>query len=461
MRWLVRGGTALLVALLVWTSGAGARVPPEAMLRKEAGNHYLKLREYQKARDEYLAALRIAPDFPEAHYNLGVVYFFRLKDYPRALYHFVRYATLRPDASDLDQVRTLVIQALRRIEQAERDAYAKALREGTPEALERYLRRYPDSPYTEDARQKLRALREYHSARKAWEQESLRAFERAVASGTAEGLETFLARYPDSPKADEARRLLELRRKRAAEAERAFQDAMEAGTVEALAAFLAAYPDSPHATEAQARLDHLKAARAAFAIAREARSVGALERFLETYSDVPEATEARRLLEALRQEEREKADRAAAAPQEVPPPSRAGAAPARAPAGDGDTAWAEAERAHTAEAYEAFRQRYPDHPMAEEARRRAAVLREEAAAGRSEAAPAVPEQARSDWEAARREDTAEAYRAFLRAHPEAEEAGEARKRLDELERKVQETERRLPRNKRKALERYRRMLQGQ
>ncbi len=464
MRWLVRGGAALLVGLVVWSSGAGARVAPEAVLRKRAGNYYLKLRQYEKARDEYLAALQISPDFPEAHYNLGVVYFFRLKDYPRALYHFVRYATLRPDASDLDQVRELVFQALRRIEQAEREAYAKALREGTPDALERYIRRYPDSPYVEDARRKLRALREYEKAKGAWEQESRRAYERAVAAGTPEAIEVFLARYPDSPQADEARRLLELRRERAAEAERAFRDAMEAGTVEALASFLGAYPDSPHATEAQARLDHLKAARSAFGIAREARSVGALERFLEAYPDVPEAAEAERLLEALRREEQEEERKDNAAPphQDTPPPSGARAAPALPSAGKGDAAWAEAERAHTAQAYETFRRRYPDHPMAEEARRRAAALRteEENPSSRAKGADS-DDQTRADWEAARRTDTAEAYRSFLQAHPEGKEAEEARRRLEDLERRVQQAEGKLSRDKRKALERYRRMLQGQ
>ncbi len=455
MRWWVRGGAALFVGLFVWTSAAGARVAPEAALRKRAGNYYLKLRQYEKARDEYLAALQISPDFPEAHYNLGVVYFFRLKDYPRALYHFVRYATLRPDASDLDQVRELVLQALRRIQQAERDAYARALREGTAEALRRYVRRHPDSPYAEDARRKLRALREYEEAKEAWEQESRRAYERAVASGTPEALESFLARYPDSPLADEARRLLELRRERATEAEQAFGEAMDVGTVEALAAFLEKYPDSPHATEAQARLDHLKAARAAFGIAREARSVAALERFLEAYPDVPEAAEAERLLETLRREEGGKG-------AEEPRPSGKGAPPGPPSEEGGDAAWAEAERAHTPEAYEAFRRRYPDHPMAEEARRRAAALRAEAEAPPAQSRGAGADvQARADWEAARRADTAEAYRSFLRAHPEGREAEEARRRLEELERRVQQAEGKLSREKRKALERYRRMLQGQ
>lgn len=468
MRWIVS------VAMVLALAGGALAQAPEARLRKEAGNYYLKKREYEKAKDEYLAALQVDPDYPEAHYNLGVVYFFRLQDYPRALYHFVRYAELQPDASDLDQVRQLTLQALERIEQAEREAYERALAAGTAEALEAFLREHPDSAYREDARKKLEVLRKYQEEKAHWEQEVNAAYQRALVEGRPEALDAFLARYPDAPQAGEARRLREAWAKEQ-EAERgAYERAQAEGTPEALEAFLAAYPQGRYAIEAQRRLDHLRAAEKAFRIAKEARSVPGLEAFLETYPGTPHEAEARDLLAQLRAEEearkaREAEEAAVRAREEEARRAREAEEAARREReavlrAQADQAWAEAEAADTAEAYEAFRAAYPDHPMAEEARRRAAVIRERAQAAPAPpaAAPAEPAKAvlEADWKRAQAADTAEAYRSFLEAHPEGEEAEAARRRLEELDARVEEAEQSLPREKRKALERYRKMLQG-
>lgn len=151
---------ALWVALtLIMIAGSVAAQPnPEALARKEAGNDYLKQRQYEQARDQYLAALQIDPDYADVHYNLGVVYFFRTHDYPRALYHFTRYGVLLPDAPDLVQVKALVRQAIDRIEEAEREAYGRALRAGTREAVTAFLSAHPTSSYAEDAKRTLELL---------------------------------------------------------------------------------------------------------------------------------------------------------------------------------------------------------------------------------------------------------------------------------------------------------------
>lgn len=148
----------LLLAVLVGAGGAVAQVSPEAVQRKEAGNHFLKQRQYEQARDQYLAALQLEPDYEDAHYNLGVIYFFRIQNYPRALYHFVEYARLRPDAEDLHQVRALSIQALERVEAADREAYAAARADGTVAALQAYLANHPGSAFGEEVREQLREL---------------------------------------------------------------------------------------------------------------------------------------------------------------------------------------------------------------------------------------------------------------------------------------------------------------
>jgi tetratricopeptide (TPR) repeat protein len=148
----------LLVAVLLGAAGAFAQASPEAMQRKEAGNQFLKQRQYEEARDQYLAAVQLQPGYADAHYNLGVIYFFRLQDYPRALVHFVEYTRLRPDAEDLHQVRSLSIQALERVEAADRDAYAAAVEDGTAAALKAYLADHPGSAFGDDAQGRIQAL---------------------------------------------------------------------------------------------------------------------------------------------------------------------------------------------------------------------------------------------------------------------------------------------------------------
>ncbi len=462
MRWWV----AVAFACVLSGGVGAAQPPPDAVLRKEAGNYYLKQRAYEKARDEYLASLKVAPDYADAHYNLGVVYFFRLRDYPRALYHFVRYAQLRPDASDLDQVRELVLQALERIEEAERQAYLRALDKGTAEAIETFLEDHPDTVYRADAERKLEILRRYEEERDRWQGEVGAAYQQALARGTPEAMDAFLSRYPDAPQAREARRLRNLWAKEQAAESEAFERAVAEGTPAALERFLKAHPQGRYALQAQRRLDHLAAAEKAFRIAKQSRSIPGLEAFLETYGDTPHQAEARQLLEELRAEEKRAQEAAAApAPAAEEPAADAEEAARRAREevlrAQADQAWAEAEAADTAEAYEAFRAAYPDHPMAEEARRRAAVLRENAGAEAGTAQEPPRASVEEDWSRTQQEDTVEAYRAFLKAHPEGEEAEAARKRLEELETRIQEAEKSLPREKREALERYRKMLQGQ
>ncbi|MEW6487603.1 MAG: tetratricopeptide repeat protein, partial [Thermodesulfobacteriota bacterium] len=240
--------SSALVAVLLAAGAALAQPPKETELRKESGNHYLKLRQYEAARDQYLAALQLDETYTDAHYNLGVVYFFRLQDYPRALYHFVRYAQLKPDASDLDQVRGLSLQALDRIEAAERTAYAQALEQATPQALEGFLAAHPLSSYAPDAREKLRILREREEGALRLRRDTEAAYEAAVAKATPEAMDHFLASYPQAPQAEEGRRLRDLWASRRAEDRQALDRALAAQSAEALEEFLRDRPRSPLAS---------------------------------------------------------------------------------------------------------------------------------------------------------------------------------------------------------------------
>lgn len=148
----------LLLAFVLGAGGALAQVPIQALHRKEAGNQFLKQRQYSMARDQYLAALQLAPNYSDAHYNLGVIYFFRLQDYPRALVHFVKYARLEPHAEDLSQVKSLSIQALEQVEAADRRDYAAALQDGSAAALNGYLSAHPGSEFEAVVQRRLQAL---------------------------------------------------------------------------------------------------------------------------------------------------------------------------------------------------------------------------------------------------------------------------------------------------------------
>lgn len=480
--------SSALVAVLLAAGAALAQPLKETELRKESGNHYLKLRQYEAARDQYLAALQIDETYTDAHYNLGVVYFFRLQDYPRALYHFVRYAQLKPDASDLEQVRGLSIQALERIEAAERDAYAAALEQATPEALEGFVAAHPLSPYAPDARDKLRILREREEGALRLRRQTQEAYEAALAKATPEAMDHFLASYPQAPQAEEGRRLRDLWASRRAQDRQALDQALEARSAEALEAFLRDRPRSPLAGEAAARLERLRAADEAYRIAAAARSARALEVFLAAHPDSAQEAQARALLETLRREEsearaREQAEQAArqeeqrrraeaeqaerAAREEEQRRQAQREAAERAAQAAADAAWNEADRADTLQAYREFRERFPAHPRAEEARRREAALLAAVPAAPAGAAtprpPAPPPPTALEilWAQTQAADSPEAYERFLAEHPSGDEAEAARRRLEDLRSAPSEgLGGGLPREKRRSLDRYRRMLQG-
>lgn len=181
-----------------------AQGPDAPDLRKDAGNYYLKAREYEKARDQYLSALKLDSNYSDAHYNLAVLYFFRLYDYERALYHFVRYVEQNPQGADIEKVKGLAIQALERIEEEERTAYSGVLKEGTIEALQAFAAGHEGSPYAVDALQKVDALKDYENRLRKMKRAVKAAYEEALVKGTPEAMDAFLARYPQAEQSAEA-----------------------------------------------------------------------------------------------------------------------------------------------------------------------------------------------------------------------------------------------------------------
>jgi tetratricopeptide (TPR) repeat protein len=70
---------------------------------------YARDGEYREAETEYLRALRIDPGDADAHYNLGILYDDHLDQKRKAALYYKRYLKLRPDATDVDQVKAWLL----------------------------------------------------------------------------------------------------------------------------------------------------------------------------------------------------------------------------------------------------------------------------------------------------------------------------------------------------------------
>jgi len=294
----------LLLFALVQLSLA---LSPEAEKRKIAGNEYQKRREYQEARSQYMEALRLEPDYADAHYNLGMLYFYRLKDYPKALYHLNTYRRLETGATDMTQVYSHIAQAIEHIETAEREEYKTAVMAGTVEAFEKFIESHPVGYYADRAREEIKKLLKYLDEKSKREAVERDAYARATASGTAEAFDKFLADFPTSPKAEEARALRMRIMERNLQERLAYQKATNEDTADALEEFARAYPNGELTEKAKSRAAHLKAAEESLALARETGSVAAINKYLEIFSDTQYAKKAKEVLEEFKKAEVEKA----------------------------------------------------------------------------------------------------------------------------------------------------------
>jgi tetratricopeptide (TPR) repeat protein len=70
---------------------------------------YAKEGRTHDAEVEYLKALRIDPTDADLHYNLGILYDEGLRNPKKAVRHYRRYMTLRPNAIDTDQVKNWIL----------------------------------------------------------------------------------------------------------------------------------------------------------------------------------------------------------------------------------------------------------------------------------------------------------------------------------------------------------------
>jgi tetratricopeptide (TPR) repeat protein len=83
----------------------------EASRREKADMHYnvacifRSAGQYISSEQEFLKALAIAPDDPDIHYNLGILYEENLKNPKKARGHYERYIELAPSEKEAAKVR--------------------------------------------------------------------------------------------------------------------------------------------------------------------------------------------------------------------------------------------------------------------------------------------------------------------------------------------------------------------
>jgi tetratricopeptide (TPR) repeat protein len=70
---------------------------------------YAKEGRVRDAEDEYLKALRLDPTDADIHYNLGILYDQDLKKTRKAAMHYRRYITLSPSSTDVDEVKSWIL----------------------------------------------------------------------------------------------------------------------------------------------------------------------------------------------------------------------------------------------------------------------------------------------------------------------------------------------------------------
>ncbi len=114
---------ACLLALMASGSPAiAASVPAEAqryMLRgTEAVEMARKPADFAAAITEFSQAARLAPDWPDPYYNMGMVHH-RLEKFEEAERNLKRYLELAPNAPDAAEVRTLLVKIEYRKERAQ------------------------------------------------------------------------------------------------------------------------------------------------------------------------------------------------------------------------------------------------------------------------------------------------------------------------------------------------------
>jgi len=148
--------------------------------------------------------------------------------------------------------------------------WEKAQRLNTIEAYQEFLRKYPNSEFTSDAKKKMEILE----------------WEKAKQDDTIKAYQEFLRKYPNSEFTSDAKKKIEI-----LEWEKAKQD----DTIEAYQEFLKKYPNSEFTSDAKKKMEILEWKKA-----KQNNTVKAYKKYLSKYPNGSFAKKAKKYLEVLR-----------------------------------------------------------------------------------------------------------------------------------------------------------------
>jgi serine/threonine-protein kinase len=178
----------------------------------------------------------------------------------------------------------------------------EAIKQGTVEALERFLKAYPRSDYAPEVQKIIDQIRAEERAKLDAEH---RAWSGTNRNSIAE-IKTFINNYPTSPRVTEARNLIDTLSKReadvlrAAEA-RAWRAAVKANTTTDYEAFVSDHPESRHVAEARQRIGDIDAdEKRAWSVAQKRNTIAAYEKFIKSHPWSTYVGDANRRINALR-----------------------------------------------------------------------------------------------------------------------------------------------------------------
>lgn len=356
------------------------------------------------------------------------------------------------------------VAASEKREEAERH-WTRADAEGSEEALQGYLERYPESARREDALRRISEVRSFKEAaqedtQQAWNaflqswpesryrgeaerriqqarESEAEALDRASGIGSAEAYREFLKSYPASHLAAMAQNFLQERV--------AFDAALERDTERSWEEYLSRWPSGRNSPVASKRLQAIRK-REEDAL-REAIQVGtssALKGFLERFPDPKNRSSAEKhLREAIDFERAGVGGKAGWERFVKSHPNGRHAAEAKAKLGELEEAALlervrEHEKAHRLGELEGLAKAHPSAGAVGAAARQALLRVQEAERRKRE------EGEQKDWERAVRSDTTEAWKQFIEAHSDSPRVKDARQRLADVQarrRKREEEER--------------------
>jgi outer membrane protein assembly factor BamD (BamD/ComL family) len=290
--------------------------------------------------------------------------------------------------------------------------WAKLKESSDQQAIRDFIKRYPNSPRALDAKNRLDKLQEIASEQ---EQKAASAeWDKIKGSDDPQALQAFAKRYANSPLAQDARmRLDALRQEEKARAE--WAKLKDSADQNALKSFIARHPNSPLASNAQSRLAALQQAaeeldekaRTEWEKLKESSDQSALKSFIARYPSSPLVPNAQSRVNALLQFGKEQEEKARAE-------------------------WEKLKASSDQAALQSFIGRYPNSPLMPKAQKRLDAL--------AQIAKEQEDRARGEWAKIKGSNDPTPLKSFIARYPNSPLVAEAQSRLDALEYAAKEQE---------------------